>query len=266
MNAHVSYIAMVSERPETMAEYYTTYFGLRELGRSEAGDISLTDGFYNLSILKRRAELGKDNAEVGLHHFGVAIDDIREIEGGLEEFAPQADIHGESGDLHHGEYRLTDPNGLTVSLSTKHFHTTGQPHGFPEIHHVAIKVPNGDETLDFYSNVFGIREGSAGQRSRQQGRPARFAGDGNTAWAILPMHSNDENEGNVEKAGLNHYGFVVPNMEDMLAKLPQDCRTSKRPSIRPFAEWRTFDPDGNGIDISAQLGYEVDLDRWVRAG
>ena len=115
------------------------------------------------------------------------------------------------------------------------------------------------------SNLFGIQEGKAGLRSREQGRPARFAGDGSTAWAILPMHSKDENEGNVEKDGLNHYGFVVPNMEDMLAKLPSDGKTSKRPSIRPFAEWRTFDPDGNGIDISAQLGYEVDVDRWVRA-
>jgi|SRR5579884_73987 catechol 2,3-dioxygenase-like lactoylglutathione lyase family enzyme len=265
MKAHISYIAMVSDRPERLAEYYSTYFGLRQLGRSEAGDVSLTDGFYNLTILKRRAELGEDAAESGLHHFGVAIDDIREIEGRLEEFAPNADIRGENGDLHHGEYRLIDPNGLPVSLSTKHFHTAAQPQGFPEIHHVAIKVPNGDDILNFYSNVFGIQEGSASLRSRQQGRPARFAGDGNTAWAILPMHSNDENEGNVEKAGFNHYGFVVPSMEDMLAKLPADGRTSKRPSIRPFAEWRTFDPDGNGIDISAQLGYEVDVDTWVRA-
>src|SRR5579862_514488 len=121
MKAQVSYLAMVSEQPERMANYYQTYFGLRELGRNADGDISLTDGFYNVSILKRRSGLGEDNDEVGIHHFGVAIDDIHEIEGRLEEFAPDCDIRGEKGDLHHGEYRLIDPNGLPVSLSVKHF-------------------------------------------------------------------------------------------------------------------------------------------------
>ena len=81
---------------------------------------------------------------------------------------------------------------------------------------------------------------------------------------VVGTHRADGGESN-QAPGINHYGFVVPNMEDMLAKLPSDGKTSKRPSIRPFAEWRTFDPDGNGIDISAQLGYEVGVDRWVRA-
>jgi len=265
MKAQISYIAFISEQPERLANYYGTYFGLRELGRSAAGDISLTDGFYNLSVLKRRAELGEEKDEVGVHHFGVAVDDIREVEGRLEEFAPRADLRAENGDLQHGEYRLVDPNGLPVSLSTKHFKTTGQAGGFPEIHHVAIKVPNGDDILGFYSNVFGIREASASQRSRELGRPARFAGDGNPAWAILPMRTNDENDGNVDKPGMNHFGFVVPDMQALLAKLPADGRTGKRPDNRPFAEYRTFDPDGNGIDISQQLGYEVDVDRWIRA-
>lgn len=266
MKAQVSYLAMVSEQPERLASYYETYFGLRELGRSADGDISLTDGFYNLSILKRRAGLGEENDEVGIHHFGVAIDDIHEIEGRLEEFAPTCDIRGENGDLHHGEYRLIDPNGLPVSLSIKHFGTSAEGRGFPEIHHVAIKVPNGDPILNFYSNIFGIREASASARSREQGRPARYAGDGNTAWAILPMRATEENDGNVEKPGMNHFGFVVPDMQAMLAKLPSDGRTGKRPDNRPFAEYRTFDPDGNGMDISQQLGYEVDVDKWVRAG
>lgn len=265
MKAQISYIAMLSDQPERLADYYQTYFGLRQLGHSPAGDISLTDGFYNLSILKRRSELGEGNDEVGIHHFGVAVDNIHEVEGRLEESAPSTDMRGENGDLHHGEARLFDPNGLPVSLSTKHFGTAGQPHGFPEIHHAAIKVPNGEDILSFYSKLFGIREASASGRSRQQGRPARFAGDGNTAWAILPMHATDENEGNVEKPGMNHFGFVVPNLPEMLGKLPNDGRTGKRPDNRPFAEYRTFDPDGNGIDISQQLGYEVDVDTWIRA-
>ncbi|HVA24021.1 MAG TPA: VOC family protein [Chloroflexota bacterium] len=265
MRAHISYIAMLSDQPDKLADYYATFFGLRELGRSAGGDISVTDGFYNLTILKRRAELGEENDAVGLHHFGLAIDDIHAFEGQLEEFAPQADIRAESGDVHHGEYRLIDTSGLTVSLSTKHFNTPAQRHGNPSIRHLALKVPDNDVALRFYDNVIGLQETESSRRRRAAGSSARFAGDGSTAWAIFPETGGEENEGGVNKLGVNHFGFVIPNLDEMLGKLPPEGRTSKRPANRPFAEWRTFDPDGNGIDISEQLGYEVDPDVWVRA-
>jgi catechol 2,3-dioxygenase-like lactoylglutathione lyase family enzyme len=264
MRAHISYIAMLSDQPTRLAEYYSTYFGLRELGRSPDGDISMTDGFYNLTFLKRRAELGEDNDTVGLHHFGLAIDDIHELEGQLEEFAPQADIRGESGGIHHGEYRLIDINGLPVSLSAKHFNTAAQATGHPSVHHVAMKVRDNEAALSFYGSVIGLRETESSKRSRANGSTARFAGDGSTAWAIFPEAPGEANEGGVDKLGVNHFGFVVPDLEGMLARLPAEGRTSRRPANRPFAEWRTFDPDGNGIDISQQLGFEVDPDTWVR--
>ena len=266
MRTHISYIAFLSDQPDRLAEHYSTYFGLKELGRSADGDVSMTDGFYNLSFLKRRKELGEANDEVGLHHFGLAIDDIHDFEGGLEEFAPQADVRAESGDVHHGEYRFTDPNGLTVSLSTKHFNTLGQSQTHPSIHHLAVKVPDNDALLDFYGNLIGLNESEVSKRVRQRGGMARFAGDGSTAWAIFRNGSSEDNEGAINKEGVNHFGFVVPSLEEMLAKLPPYGKTSKRPADRPFAEWRTFDPDGNGMDISQQLGYEVDPDVWVRAG
>ena len=265
MRAHISYIALMSDRPEALAAYYSTYFGLTALGHSAAGDVSLTDGFYNLSILKRRAELGEDNDELGLHHFGLAIDDIREFEGRLEEFAPGADLHGENGDVHHGDYRFTDGNGLAVSISTKHFNTPAKAGVYPSIHHLAMKVPDGDELVSLYGNLIGLQEVSSSIRRREEGSSARFAGDGSTSWAIFPAQTAEVNEGSINRLGMNHFGFVVPDMEAMLAKLPADGKTSRRPANRPFAEFRTFDPDGNGIDVSQRLGYEVDPDVWVRA-
>ena len=145
MSAQIRYLAIVSEQPERLAQFYSTYFNLRELGRSDAGDVALTDGFYNLSILKPRP-----GAETpGTSHFGIAIDDVREIEGRLEEFAPTADIDVEPGDLFHGEYRVSDPFGQTVSLSTQRFHAPTVERGFPSIRHMAMCVPNNDEVLDF---------------------------------------------------------------------------------------------------------------------
>ena len=107
MDSQIRYLAIVSEQPDTLAHFYLTYFSMRELGRSDAGDIALTDGFYNISILKRR-----DGAsELGISHLGITIDDIGQIEDRLKDFAPKSDIRQEEGGLFHGDYRVTDPSG-----------------------------------------------------------------------------------------------------------------------------------------------------------
>jgi hypothetical protein len=46
MGSQIRYLAIVSEHPDTLARFYSTHFAMRELGRSDAGDIALTDGFY----------------------------------------------------------------------------------------------------------------------------------------------------------------------------------------------------------------------------
>ena len=76
MGSQIRYLAIVSEHPDTLARFYSTHFAMRELGRSDAGDIALTDGFYNISLLKPRGGA----SEPGISHFGITIDDIREVE------------------------------------------------------------------------------------------------------------------------------------------------------------------------------------------
>ena len=107
MDSQIRYLAIVSEHPDGLAHFYSTYFGMRELGRSDAGDVALTDGFYNISVLKPR----DGAAELGISHLGITIDDIGQIEARLKDFAPETDIRQEEGDLFHGDYRVTDPYG-----------------------------------------------------------------------------------------------------------------------------------------------------------
>ena len=259
MDSQIRYLAIVSERPETLADFYSTYFAMRELGRSGSGDIALTDGFYNISILKPR----DDAAELGISHLGVTIADIREIEARLQDFVPNADIRQEAGGLFHGDYRVTDPSGQTVSLSTHQFHTPKVERAFPCIRHLAVCVPNNDEVLDFYVNVFGFRESTTSKRIRSENRVVRWAADGETAMAILPdRQRRDMNERESPRDGLNHFGWLVTDIEHFLDALPDGC-ISKRPSSRPMAEYRGFDPDRNPFDISQDKGYEIDIDRWV---
>lgn len=268
MQAHIRYLALLSDQPDVVADFYGTYFGLRELGRSAAGDVSLTDGCFNLTLLKRRADLAEPNAATGLHHFGVAVDDLDDLRRRLANVAPGADLEVESGDVHHGEYRVVDPNGLPVSLSTRSFGVPPSHRGFPEIHHVAMKVHNREAVLDFYTQLFGFHEVSSSLANRKKNLASRFIGDGATNLAILAagdLQRDPDAPGNIPKVGVNHFGLVVHSMEEMLDRLPHDANTSQRPANRTMAEFRTFDPDGNGMDISSRAGWEVELDHWVRA-
>lgn len=267
MDSRMRYLAIGSEQPEKLAQFYTTYFGMKQLGRSDSGDIALTDGFYNVSIVKRQ-----DGTEPGLSHFGLEIEDIHKVEARLKDFAPHADIRAEKGDLFHGEYRISDPNGLAVSLSTKHFNVPAGSRGLPAIRHVALSVNNNDDILSFYQNVFGFRETSASRRLRARGdNPSRFAADGATSLAILryPVDQDcEEPEGGWTvrhfKEGVNHFGFLVSDIQGFLARLPAGNLT-KRPAVRPMTEFRVVDPEFNEIDISQYKGYEIDDGVWEHA-
>ncbi|HEY7062238.1 MAG TPA: VOC family protein [Chloroflexota bacterium] len=275
----LSYLAIIAERPEALADFYGKHFGLTELGRSAAGDVSMTDGYFNLTFLKRRAGLGEAEDRLGLHHFGLMVPDIREVEARLEEFAPDVEILPESGDLHHGEYRVHDPNGYPVSLSTRHFGVSARPRGLPSLRHIAMSVPNREEVTSFYANVFGLRETSVSQRRRQDNKPARHMGDGNTNLAILPdpdliRELGEEREVDERlyalntRGGVAHFGFVVASVEDVMRGMPSELAgaSNERPGARrDMAEFRVFDPEWNGIDISQRKGFEVDFDVWVRA-
>ena len=268
MSYRIRYIAGIAEHPDKLAEYYATYYGLRELGRSPEGDVSLTDGFYNLTFLKRRPSLDEEDEQPGLNHFGIEIDDIREIEARLEEYAPRADIRQEKGDLHHGEFRVYDPNNIPVSLSLRNFGVASEERQMPNVRHIAMMVPKNQEVADFFCNVFGFRETSSGKKNHGTASPVRFVGDGSTALAILrdparAVADGVEPEGTNLKWGVNHFGFLVESLDEMLSRL-LGPDTSQRPASRPMAEFRTHDPEGNPIDISQLKGYEVDDGVWVR--
>jgi catechol 2,3-dioxygenase-like lactoylglutathione lyase family enzyme len=267
MDSRIRYLALGSEQPDKLAHFYTTYFGMTELGRSDKGEIALTDGFYNLSILPPG-----HGVEPGLSHFGLEIDDIREVEGRLEEFSPNAELKGEKGDLFHGEYRVTDPNGLAVSLSTKKFNVPAATRGLPAIRHVALSVKNNDDILGFYRQVFDFREPTTSLKIRERGdNPTRFAADGATSLAILRFPVDQDMEAPEDgwtarhfKEGVNHFGFLVNDIQGFMARLPEGSVT-KRPAVRPMTEFRVIDPEANEIDISQHKGYEIDVDKWEHA-
>ncbi len=124
------------------------------------------------------------------------------------------------------------------------------------IRYVATVTERPDTLANFYKTYFSKS-------------PTRWAADGSTAIAILPepewLAAHDvEPEGTNMKWGLNHFGYLVTDMDNFLKSLPEGS-VSSRPDNRPAAEWRVSDPDGNPLDVSQLKGYEIDFGKWVKA-
>src|SRR5205807_3988103 len=128
--ATLRYIACISENPETLTEFYRRFLGTDEIGRSPEGDISITDGFYNLTLFKKRPALGEMRMEPGLHHIGLEVDNLEEVKGRYLAINPRGMILQEPEDIHHGEIRIHDPECHPVSLSAQRF---GVPEGKEKI-------------------------------------------------------------------------------------------------------------------------------------
>ncbi len=69
--ARIRHIAIFSDDPERLAEFYVGVFGMEVKGKSDGGAaVWMTDGYMDIALLKRTSELAPE----GVHHFGVTIE------------------------------------------------------------------------------------------------------------------------------------------------------------------------------------------------
>ena len=129
--AILRYVAYLAEDPAKLVEFYHRFLGTEELDRTPQGDITITDGFYNLTFFKNRPELGEMQTNNGLHHIGVQVDDLEEVKGRFLRMYPRGMIIQEANDLQHGQIRLHDPECRPVTVSTTGF---GVPAGTRPAH------------------------------------------------------------------------------------------------------------------------------------
>jgi len=114
------HIAISVPDKEKAAKFYEETFGFERVSQSRVAT-RLSDGMMNITLLQFETqedagdERGKDF--VGLHHFGIWVDDIDAITQGIE-------AHG--GKYHQGptghapanaEYKFRDPNGIVFDIS-----------------------------------------------------------------------------------------------------------------------------------------------------
>lgn len=258
----IRYVATMSRDPDALAGFYTQYMGMKELGRSPEGDVSLTEGLYNLTLFRKRQSLGEFHLRRGLHHIGLQVDDLNEVRARYQKFNPRGVVVTEPAGLHHGAIRVFDPECNPVTLSEGSFGVE-EGSGFPRIAHVAFNALDPEVMLNFYVQVLGLREVESSYKRRRSGLLNRFAGDGSTNLAIHPFFNS--NVGHERRFGVNHIGFLVDDLARKLDDLGTVVAVKARPPDRPYAEFRFRDPEGNALDLSQNKGWEVDIDKWERA-
>ena len=110
--------------------------------------------------------------------------------------------------------------------------------------HIAVRSGEPRSLADFYKRAFGLTEVLSNRR-------AVDLWDGYLFLAINPPSANGP-------MGLNHFGFVVDNVDFMRPVLSRAgaSKVEARPAGRSFTDWRVHDPEGNPIDLSAR-GYNT---------
>ena len=260
--ARIRYVAAMSRDPDVLAGFYANYLDMKELRRSAEGDVSLTDGLYNLTLFRKRQALGEFHTRRGLHHVGLQVEDLGEVRARYQRFNPRGLVVAEPRDIHHGAIRIFDPECNPVTLSEDGF-GVDEERRFPRLAHVAFNALDPEVMLNFYVQVLGLREVESSYVRRREGKLNRFCGDGSTNLAIHPFFSSTE--GHERRFGVNHMGFLVSDLAKMLDDLGPVANVKARPANRPYAEFRFRDPEDNALDLSQTKGWEVDVDKWERA-
>jgi catechol 2,3-dioxygenase-like lactoylglutathione lyase family enzyme len=278
--SQIRYLAMISKDPASLAQFYSNNMQMTVLGQSADGDISLTDGYFNLTLFRQRHELMELRKNLGPHHYGVEVESIDEVLRKYRELVPGGVAVREPGSVHYGEMRIFDPEGNPISLSERAFGVQGNERKLPWIGHIAVHMLQPQRTADFLSAIFGFRELGTTQLRRQQGKFNCFMGDGYTNLAVHPYytyrdeegcgiygrigHNGLEEEPEERRIGVHHFGYMVPDVQKTINALSGEAAVASRPDVRPYAEYRVVDPEGNGFDLSQNKGWEVDVDKWVR--
>src|SRR5262245_28865900 len=152
----LNHISIVCEDPEKLRQFYGRWFGFEELDRAPGGSIYLTDGYFNIGLLRQGSDLA-EGRDLGLRNVGFQIESIDDVDRRLREFDPAARIE----ELPKGgfaEYRVTDPEGLTIDLSEEGWGARGEQR-VPGIRHVATCNPTDPwRSFEFYSKVFGMKD------------------------------------------------------------------------------------------------------------
>lgn len=123
------------------------------------------------------------------------------------------------------------------------------------LEHVNMSVANLDRTIDFYGKLLGLKVRWRGTTS--DGLPAAHVGDERHYLALFEIGDAEPKPADYGLLGLNHYGFVVDDLDACRAKLAELGATVQDPP--------QYDP-GRRLYFDDPNGVEVELVEYAKQG
>jgi catechol 2,3-dioxygenase-like lactoylglutathione lyase family enzyme len=120
-NGKLRHLALSIPDKEEAAKFYKETFGFERVSQSRVA-IRLSDGVMNLTLLLFQSqddagdERGKDF--VGLHHFGIWVDDIETMRRAIEEHGGKYHPGPTAHVPENAEHKFRDPYGIVFDIST----------------------------------------------------------------------------------------------------------------------------------------------------
>ena len=128
--AQIRHIAIASDHPGNAADFFKRAFGFREVSRygldptnpdvaPRPSGVVLTDGFISIGIIKfAKDQIGVGADYVGLHHFGVVVDDLGAWTNHLENLgAPNLTTLEDLPTNAHAEIKFRGPDNVVFDIS-----------------------------------------------------------------------------------------------------------------------------------------------------
>ena len=272
MRAKIQHVAIVSENFVRETKFYESVFGMK---RSKPGSdeetkaiktnygLSIGDGYVGMTVIGRKPGYG-----VGLHHFGIDVDDLEVVFARLKERYPAIRVLKRPSNRPFASYGAHDPEGNIFDLTQEGLENRRDVYveaGWEQarcVHHIKLRVMQPSTIARFYLDLFELKE-----EEKASEDPNFYLTDGRVTLIISPWNITDYEGAALERPGLEHIGFKVENVEalnrDLAALRQADPAMSERTvsvpaegenRVRLIATCRhgkhqLSDPDGVFIDI-----------------
>ena len=117
--AKLRHLALLTDQPEKLADFYKKVFELQETHRSANGAIQLSDGEFNLTIQHtKNLKASQNPPHVGLYHFGFHVDNLEGSLQRIQEVYPEGPTPARFTGSGDADARGSDPDGNSFDLST----------------------------------------------------------------------------------------------------------------------------------------------------
>jgi catechol 2,3-dioxygenase-like lactoylglutathione lyase family enzyme len=232
MFARIRHVAAHTERYDSMAKFYQTVFGMKQIttglvdetGQHNPNRGHISDGVIGMALLAKRA-----GSQQGLDHFGFEVEDVKEVVDRLNRLYPEL-LHTRA--LTYVPFagtRAQDPTGTQFDLSQKGQANVREGYladGWDQprwLNHIALRARKPAEVAEFYTKVLELK---GVEEAGEEGSITLT--DGKVRLVIRRCHDRFYRG---LRQGFDHIGFKVESVEK--TKQDLDALANNSPESAP---------------------------------